>query len=517
MMLLDTDLHHAIRAAMLAEGVPAFDKRRQVVALVDDALRSLGSFYRATDARLFFFLKPERQLYDLDQRAFQYLLTSLSGLSATEPGFRFVLDMLQADTARTAPVVEIRVLAHYDPATGLLAVSNGGGGFWARERGGSWELAANGDDGILFLTEPGAETWEPVFGNGEALRAYFGGFLFDNAPISDEDQRTLLFVYLLQQLFPPFRRTRMIPTFLGPQGSGKTTGCRRVGRLLGGPTFDVGGVHRDREDAFVATVTNTIVAALDNADARVPWLEDALATYATGRQYDLRRLYTTNEHVRYEPKSILLLNSRDPQFRRPDVAERLLPFYCVRPEAYVSESQLNAELDALRPHVWGALLARAAAIADAGPELIPPPIQFRMADFGSFGWRVFKLAGQESAWLALLGRLERAQMAFAAEGDAVVETLRVLLDQQGGSIGPIPTSELFQACRGIADDEGLPFPRSASGFGKRLTNLRRVLELELRVRFSEQRGHGKRRLVSFAPRSAAGDDDQPGGPEGGRP
>jgi hypothetical protein len=50
-------------------------------------------------------------------------------------------------------------------------------------------------------------------------------------------------------------------------------------------------LRREREDAFVAAVTNRTVVALDNADAKVLWLEDALATYATGVRYQLRQLY----------------------------------------------------------------------------------------------------------------------------------------------------------------------------------------------------------------------------------
>ncbi len=505
--ILDVSVREVVRDIMLDRSLQAFDKRRRVTAMLKEALRDLGDFCRTRDGRLFFFAKPERQLYDLEQRPFQHLLTVLSGLSATENGFRFVLDTLQAETARAAPVVEVQTLSFYDPATGLLAVSDGGGGVWLHERRGEWTFTHNGDHGLVFFTELGAQAWEPEFGDGEALRAYLGAFLFDDGALSAEDQRTLLLVYLLHQLFPALRLTRVIPAFLGPQGSGKTSGCRRLGRLLAGSEFDVSGLQRDREDAFVSLVTNTVVAALDNVDARVPWIEDALATYATGRRYDLRRLYTTNERVSYEPRSILLVNSRDPHFRRPDVAERLLPLYCVRPSRYVAEPQLKAELRALRPQIWGALLTRAAALADRLPSLTPPMMSFRMADFATFGWCLFEPLGQAEAWLLLLNRLERAQMAFAAEGDGVVEALRTLLTLKG-SIGPTTTGDLFKECQRIAEEENLPFPRTASGFGQRLTNLRRVIELELRVRFIEESAGGGRRIVSLVSRASADQDQE---------
>jgi hypothetical protein len=120
--------------------------------------------------------------------------------------------------------------------------------------------------------------------------------------------------------------------------------------LLLGSTFEVTGLHR--EDAFVAAVTNRTVCAFDNADSRIPWLEDALATYATGHRYRLRRLYTTNEEASFEPRAILMLSSRDPHFNRPDAAERLLPLHFERPDGYEPEERLARELEARRGRSW---------------------------------------------------------------------------------------------------------------------------------------------------------------------
>jgi ABC-type multidrug transport system ATPase subunit len=75
----------------------------------------------------------------------------------------------------------------------------------------------------------------------------------------------------------------MIPCFLGGQGSGKTTAIRLIGRLLLGPTFDVTGIQRDREDAFTAAVTNRLVLGLDNVDSKIPWLPDALGACPSNR------------------------------------------------------------------------------------------------------------------------------------------------------------------------------------------------------------------------------------------
>ena len=83
-----------------------------------------------------------------------------------------------------------------------------------------------------------------------------------------------------------------------------------------------GGDPLQRRVVGDAPVADRVVLGLDNADSRVPWLPDALATYATGQRYRLRKLYTTNEELAYTPRAILLISSRDPRFNRADVVER---------------------------------------------------------------------------------------------------------------------------------------------------------------------------------------------------
>lgn len=494
----DGDLAAAIRGAALDRETLLFDKRREIAQLVRNGLSARGDFLRTNDSRAFFFLKTERRLYDVDQTPFRHLLTHISGLSATESFFSFTLDLLQARANREARLVDVHTFCHFDSERGFLAVSNGADGMWVRERGGEWQLRDNGDEDLLFLTDPHAEAWVPDFSeDGHALKWFLSQFMFASSPLSTEDYRTLMLICLLHQFFPPLKKTRMIPAFLGPQGSGKTTAMRLVGRLLVGPEFDVTGLQRDREDAFIAAVCNRVILGLDNADSSVPFLPDALARYATGQRYQLRRLYTTNEEASFSPRAILMISSRDPQFNRPDVAERLLPFNFDRPKEYRPEFEIFAELEKRRGAVMGSLLVRAARIADLLPEHPAKALPFRMADFASFGERVFASHGGSSRWIDLLARLEKAQTEFASEGDGLVDALRVLLTRE--RVEMLPVSQLFRMCRDIAEFHGFSFPRSCQSFGRRLSSTRRVIEIELGVRLKESHVHGGQRLVSLVP------------------
>ncbi|MFZ0679159.1 hypothetical protein [Candidatus Binatus sp.] len=490
------DIRATVRAIVLDATLKAFDKRRQILSVVLSVLKDGGHFCRTGDGRGFYFAKSDRRLYDLDQQAFVHVLTAVSGLSPTEGEFRFVHAMLRADAAQSKPV-EINSFAYFSPDRGVLAVSDGGPGVWIRERGDTWHHVWNGEQGLLFFTEPDAALWEPEFdATPEALDWFLAQIPFaPHEELTVEDQRAAYLTVLLQLFFPCFKRTCVIPAFLGPQGSGKSTAMRITGRFLIGPQFDVTGLRGDKEDAFVVAVTNRLVCGLDNADSRIKWLEDDLATYATRQRYQLRKLYTTNEEVSYLPRAFLMLSSRDPHFRRPDVAQRLLPFHFEQLAEYLDEAAIFDGLEKRRTAIWGALLNRLAELADALPAVKSPALKFRMADFAAFGWRIFRAAGKESDWEKLLHRFEKAQTQFSGEGDGLIEALRILMEQNG-KVGPIEVGDLFRQCGAVAADRGLPLPRTAQGFGQKLTNMRRVIELELNASFAEERGHQNRRTIT---------------------
>lgn len=488
-----TALPVAIRNVVLAKKLALFDKKRGVFGLIRDALLSDGFLCRTTDGRLFYFGKNERRLYDLNSADFSYLLTAKSGLSATESFFGFALNRLEAATACLSPT-PVHTLGHYDISTGLLAVSDAGPGVWVRERGGEWIRTHNGENGLLFFTECSATPFEPDFENHESSW-FLSNFEFvDNPPLSAADAKTLHTIALLQQFFPKLRRTRLISAFLGPKGSGKTTKIRTVGRLILGPDFDVTNLREEKEDGFVAAITNSTVIGVDNADSRVRWLEDGLATYATGLKYKMRRYYTTNEQAEFLPRAFLMLSSRDPHFRREDVAERLLPLLSARPETFLDEGEIYDQLEKRRSAIWGDLLCMLAQTADAQQQTAPR-MKFRMADFAAFGWKLLKAKGREGDWPTLLDRLEKTQLGFAGEGNGIIDALREVLAL--GPIVQVATGDLFKKCEAVAKEHTFGFPRTSNGFGQKLANLINVIELELECKVSIEPGRANRKFVTL--------------------
>lgn len=156
----------------------------------------------------------------------------------------------------------------------------------------------------------------------------------------------------------------------------------------------------------------------------------------------------------------------------------------------------------------GAIMKELGRIADCIADVPEPELPFRMADFGAFGYRLFATQGRAKEWSDLLERVQRAQAAFASEGDGVVEALRIVLASKGGRIDEVEVVKLFDEARKVAARAGLAFPDTSQGFGRRLTSAARVIELELNVRFI-QSGHAGKRMVSLVPLAgeAGGDGD----------
>ena len=122
-------------------------------------------------------------------------------------------------------------------------------------------------------------------------------------------------------------------------------GLRVLLRALFGKKAEVLKLSKEKEDAFLATVTSQHVAAFDNLDGEIKWLPNHLATAATGGDVPLRKLYTTNALVRYPVRCFLALTSREPDsLTRDDVADRLLTLKVDRFDKFKSEKHCLAKL-----------------------------------------------------------------------------------------------------------------------------------------------------------------------------
>jgi hypothetical protein len=249
-------------------------------------------------------------------------------------------------------------------------------------------------------------------------------FSNDSGYLDSREQALLFEFWVLSLFFKELMPTRVILTLVGPKGSGKSYALRRLGRLILGPTFNVIPMP-GKEDDFDSVITNSELAAFDNADSGASWQEDKLAVAATGGSIARRQLYTTINLARAPITASIALTAHTPKHRRADVVERMLVLHLNRLPSFTTESRMDKSLDVYRRDcIKGLMLliqdATRALESTLGRE---ETVSFRMADFCSFCRRLAPAWGKEAMVEGIFTKMTRKQQAFVIEGDPLVAIL----------------------------------------------------------------------------------------------
>jgi len=170
------------------------------------------------------------------------------------------------------------------------------------------------------------------------------------------------------------------PTLLGEQGAAKSSTARSMTRLVD-PCMAATQKPPKTDDDWAMTCSARYVVAVDNVSHVSEWWSDALCRTITGDGWLRRQLYTDDEVVATAYRRCVILNGITlGASLRPDLAERLILFNLERPTQWLTERDVDARLDAMRPRILGVLLDRAAATIAQLP-LTESPTDLRMADY----------------------------------------------------------------------------------------------------------------------------------------
>ncbi len=407
------------------------------------------------------------------------LLISRYGINPTESLFKYIHEAISLETMDHGERTAIHRYAYYDIRTNVLYIHNGRQSV-LRISEKAVETIDNGQYGVLFLDDQDAEPFKivPVPPDRSPLAEHiFSRFNFTDGLLPNDSACLLLLFWFYSLFFENLLSTKPILTIFGPKGSGKTSSLMAIGLLLKGEKFGVTPLSHDERD-FDAAITNSYYVVLDNADSTPKWLNDRLATSATGGSIKRRELYTTNKLVEFVVKCYIAITARTPGFRRDDVADRLLILRVDRYEKFKSENVLRQDIIDNRDLIMSEVVQHLQAILVALKNH-PPDVDvgaFRMADFAQFAFRISQEYGIADKLKTLLKTVSREQSLFTLENDTLVDLITLWAQANPGT--EVTAHQLCHELTKIAVKHDIDFryAKSPKGLAQRLHNMRSDLE-----------------------------------------
>ncbi len=480
--------------------VREFQIKRDVSRKILADLHERGQFFN--DGQLaYIFQTGNRQLIEINPENQDFiLLLDNYGVNSTEDIFKYSAKELWAQAMKHGTKTDVHRLAHFQADSFTLYVFNHENRIY-RITSTNIELFDNGVDGILFLKDgnhyPILQKRKPPKHDLFA-KLIVNKINFADDVLSPSERRILFEYWFYSMFFQSILPTKPILAFIGEKGSGKSLTLRLVGQFLFGEKFDVSPLSRDPKD-FDAAVTNTAYLAIDNADDPVSWLNDRLATAATGGTLKRRELYTTNRLVEFPIKCFVAITSRTPEFRRDDVADRLLLMRVERIQNFLSDKSLSDAVLKVRNKMWSQVIQTLQKIVVA-LETSPNAQEsgsFRMADFFDFSIKVARARGIEKKVRRIFKKLGQEQSSFTLENEPIYDLLRVWVKDKKNSGRWISTKVLCYELARASRATGIEFlhENNSRGFAQLLAQLRPNREefFEIKART----GGGRKRLFSF--------------------
>ena len=425
-------------------------------------------------------------------------MNDLYALNPIESESRFLLAECKTEVMRRGQETQVHRMAYYDSSAYKLYISDHAQGVYILD-GEEIIQKPNGVDGVLFHHDSFSTAFRYVECEKRPKEATIQSLILDRvnfAPADEgglehEDARFLLRLWLCGLFFASLQPTKPILTLVGPRGASKTLTCKLIGQLLFGPRWTVSSFYR-RED-FTTALSNSYLITWDNLDGRVNWANNLLAVAATGQLVEMRRLYTTNELVRFRPECFLALTSRDPRFKREDVVDRLLVFKLQEVKSFISEAHLLGEVirnrDALMSELMDDLNGLVRVLRDTGDRREPIHFEFRMADWANLAL-LFSGESERDRVIGLLKQMDKARKRFHLEDTPLIELLSQWVEKNEGK--EVTTGNLFEQLRVL--DPSMTY-KSSHALGMALKH--RLGSLGEYFKIQERRGTANRKHYTF--------------------
>jgi hypothetical protein len=449
---------------------PMHERYRTIAEMVIERLDRSGSFYY-DGVYTYYFDKDKKRLTRFTERdqGLKLLLRSF-GISPADSLFKWVYEELDGYAREHGTQTTVHRVSYYDQKTHTVYRHNHGALIYRiRPDGSPYETISNGEDGILFLSDPMGEEFEatpPIVEHllDRVLLRYIHLDADEHHDLSMDDQLLLFEYWFFSNFFRSILPTRPILCCIGDSGSGKSLTLRKCGILLHGSQFQVQTLSNRELDLDVA-LGNSSFVVLDNVDYIPPWFQDRLAQAATGVTIRKRKLYSDTDLVTLPIDCMIAISSRTPGYTREDVSDRLLLFRFSRiPESeFLPEKRLLDELNENVSEVQGAINERlqeiCRALRDGQGRTTHAP--FRMADFGAFSMAVAKHDGLEGQMVDIFHKMTDEQARFTLADEPIAELLEYWMEDAENHERPVDLNTLRRELARLAETNNIDFKKEA--------------------------------------------------------
>lgn len=307
-------------------------------------------------------------------------------------------------------------------------------------------------------------------------------------PFACEDDVKIFALYLVSA-FSGLQFDFPILVALGPKGSCKSTFYRFLVSLIDPSSNDL--LTLPKKEDLIKKIHGSYMTAIDNMLRVPPSLNPVFCQCSTGGNHVERRMYTNNEMITYELRSLLCLNGIT-MHSASDFKDRCIYFSFPRidPRERRPLSDIQQEFESAKPKLLGSCLnTLAKVIIDTSP--IKTTSFHRLADFHRFCIRVGKYIDISEDEVNYL--LERNQSIVNEESiydNALALLLISFMNRYGSYEGSM--SSLYTKILEIAREENIStklLPPAANIFSKEIKSFESELEEFAGIHFDIKRNN----------------------------
>ncbi len=407
------------------EDKSAVQIRTEIARCVVLALSERGHFFYHAELRDFdsamFFDRQRRRLERMRSDALLSWLSDWLAVNRADAVFKYV--SAEVETAALAGAISKPILpeAFWASRPGAVYLSNGDGRAVRVTKAGP-ELVDNGADEVLFAAGRTCSPWTFA----APMDPFEACALFRGLQAAAPHGRDLFKLWALS--LPTNPRSKPPICFAGEIGSGKTRTAKGLAELYGIP-FVAAKVEKEKESEFWPAIDQGGLVTFDNADTKVPWLADALASAATDGCSSRRRLYTNSEQVVLRPRAWIGITPANPTFANdPGLADRILVVRMNRRDGETGDAELSDEIAQARDAGLSYIVQTIGrGLADDSPA--PPGLNTRHPDFAAFAVRLGRSIGRGSQAIEAIHAAEDDKSRFCLENDIVGSALLAFIGE----------------------------------------------------------------------------------------